>query len=161
MKHLRHFRFLSTSVLIKNIKDSNCVIPDDCISSSTISILLIQKENAIFKMYSQQIFHLRVMFIISCENYCWREGTPGGWSESCHKLHYITLSWQYRIKWISIPDNSVGLEMALTNMYLLLIFSLFSFTFATQKNLKIFRCVIESCSGWRLNQVRQHYIRAV
>ena len=39
-------------------------------------------------------------------------------------------------------------------MYLLLVLSLFAFTSETQKNIKIFKCVIESCAGWRLNQVR-------
>ena len=124
MKHLRHFRFLSTTVWI-----------------NIVSVLF------------QKTYHLRVMYL----NIMWklllkRRNT---W-RMLWVLSYITLSRQYQIEWISIPDSSAGLEMTLTNITLLLIFSLFSFTYATQKNIKIFRCVIESCSGWRLNQVRQH-----
>ena len=124
-----------------------------CISSSTIiQIPLVQKENGIFKNYSST-FHLRVMFL----NIMWKLllKRRNSW-RMLWVLSYITLSRQYHIEWISIPDSSSGLKMTLTNITLLLIFSLFSFTYGTQKNIKIFRCVIESCSGWRLNQVRQH-----
>ena len=119
---MRHFRFLSTTVWIKNDKDSNCVIPDDCISSTTISILWVQKENAIFKNYSQQIFRLRVMFIILCEYYCWREGTPGGCFESCHTLNSVgsieSSEYQFRIFLLDnialelFTENGAGFKMA-------------------------------------------------